>query len=159
MADVTTHTHTDTHANTHANTHATAAATDAAEGVADENAEPVSRTGLLRRVLAEVDTSIPVNGAPTDLHGHCVDRAALLDPSLVARIVGHRDALKRTYHTSALSCLHGNSTTKQVAPAVCMVRQLLKANDLRLAPRVQSQGYDKATGRKLVRRYYEITAL
>ena len=34
--------------------------------------------------------------------------------------------------------------------------QLLKANGLRLAPRVQSMGYDKATGKKQVRRYYEV---
>lgn len=119
-----------------------------------------TRAALLRTVLRVVAPAVNADHTPsedlTDVHGLCIDRDTLLDPSLTAKLVQHRDALKQAYHTSALSCLHQNSTQKQRAPGVCLVRQLLKANGLRLAPRVQSMGYDKATGKKRVRRYYEV---
>lgn len=119
-----------------------------------------TRASLLRAVLRVVAPAVNAEHSPpedlTDVHGLCIDRDTLLDPSLTAKLVQHRDALKQAYHTSALSCLHQNSTQKQRAPGVCLVRQLLKANGLRLAPRVQSMGYDKATGKKRVRRYYEV---
>ena len=123
-------------------------------------APEATRAALLRQILHVVAPEVAAGHAPTtdltDVHGLCIDRDTLLDASLTAKLVQHRDALKQAYHTSALSCLHQNSTQKQRAPGVCLVRQLLKANGLRLAPRVQSMGYDKATGKKRVRRYYEV---
>ena len=119
-----------------------------------------TRAVLLRTVLRVVEPTVNADYNPpedlNDMYGLCIDRDTLLDPLLTAKLVQHRDALKQAYHTSALSCLHQNSTQKQRAPGVCLVRQLLKANGLRLAPRVQSMGYDKATGKKQVRRYYEV---
>ena len=123
-------------------------------------APEATRAALLRQILHVVAPEVAAGHAPatdlTDVHGLCIDRDTLLDASLTTKLVQHRDALKQAYHTSALSCLHQNSTQKQRAPGVCLVRQLLKANGLRLAPRVQSMGYDKATGKKRVRRYYEV---
>ena len=135
--------------------------TDTALAVPTPGAVPATtRAALLRTVLRVVAPAVNADHTPpedlTDVHGLCIDRDTLLDPSLTAKLVQHRDALKQAYHTSALSCLHQNSTQKQRAPGVCLVRQLLKANGLRLAPRVQSMGYDKATGKKRVRRYYEV---
>ena len=122
-------------------------------------ASATTRTALLRTVLRLVAPTVKVDAQPddlTDVHGLCIDRDTLLDPTLIDKLVQQREALKQAYHTSALSCLHRNSTQKQRAPGVCLVRQLAKANGLRLAPRVQSMGYDKATGKKQVRRFYEV---
>ena len=77
---------------------------------------------LLRTVLRVVAPAVNAEHSPpedlTDVHGLCIDRDTLLDPSLTAKLVQHRDALKQAYHTSALSCLHQNSTQKQRAPGV-----------------------------------------
>lgn len=125
-----------------------------------DTAPTTTRAALLRTVLRLVAPTMKADHASpadlTDVHGLCIDRDTLLDPLLIDKLVQQREALKQAYHTSALSCLHQNSTQKQRAPGVCLVRQLIKANGLRLAPRVQSMGYDKATGKKLVRRYYEV---
>jgi len=40
-----------------------------------------------------------------------------------------------------------------------MVRQLLKCNILKLEPFLVSNGYNKATGKKLYNRFYKIRAL
>ena len=123
-------------------------------------APEVTRAALLRKVLCVVAPEVNADHTPvddlTDVHGLCIDRDTLLDMSLINKLVQQREALKQAYHTSSLSCLHQNSTQKQRAPGVCLVRQLLKANGLRMEPRVQSMGYDKATGKKRVRRYYEV---
>tara|TARA_B100000524_G_scaffold348190_1_gene251963 strand:+ start:5237 stop:5611 length:375 start_codon:yes stop_codon:yes gene_type:complete len=63
------------------------------------------------------------------------------------------------YKTGNLTSLHKNNHMKQKWPAINMLRQVLKCNNLHLKPLIKSDGYDKTTGRKNTIRYYVITKL
>ena len=64
--------------------------------------------------------------------------------------------LREVYNSSYLTCLHDNSIYKQKFPVINLVRQILKCNYLLMTPKVISNGYDKASGKKLVTRIYVI---
>ena len=53
-----------------------------------------------------------------------------------------------------LNCLHKNSLEKQKFPAVNMLRQTLKCNNIKMNPLVVCKGYDKTSGKKIVERSY-----
>ena len=112
------------------------------------------RNELLRKVLSRVSISFM---EPSELHYQVIARDTLLDKKVVDNLLNLRNALKSHYHSDMLSCLHSNSAQKQRFPAVCMVRQLLRANGMSMRPRIESMGYDRNTGKKLVKRYYMIT--
>lgn len=97
---------------------------------------------------------MPAFSTRQDLCHRRIDRDTLLDPATVQRLLIHREALKRAYSTSKLSCLHANGVEKQKTPGVCLVRQLLKANGVRMVPQTESMGYEPGSGRKRVRRWY-----
>lgn len=112
-----------------------------------------ARFQLLVRVLHEVGVTSSAHRA-SELCYRRIDRDTLLDPALVTKLVGYQDELKKAYSTAKLSCLHKNNIDKQKTPGVCLVRQLLKANGIRMLPQTESMGYDLGSGRKLVRRWY-----
>ena len=112
-----------------------------------------ARNELLRKVLSRVNISFT---QPAELHYQVIARDTLLDKKVVDSLLSLRHALKSSYHSDMLSCLHSNSAQKQRFPAVCMVRQLLRANGMCMRPQIESMGYDKNTGKKLVKRYYVI---
>ena len=58
-----------------------------------------------------------------------------------------------------LNCLHKNSLSKQRYPAVNMLRQILKCNNIKLKPFNVCQGYNKSTGNKIVKRFYKIMTM
>lgn len=116
----------------------------------------IERSELLRKVLNRVNI---VFSTLPDLHNQIISRDVLLDKKVIESLLGLRSALKSHYHSDMLSCLHANSAQKQRHPAVCMVRQLLRANGMRLTPRIESMGYDRNTGKKLVKRFYVITPM
>ena len=64
--------------------------------------------------------------------------------------------LKLVYNSSYLNCLHDNSIFKQKFPGVNLVRQVLKCHHLALTPKIISNGYEKATGKKKVSRIFKI---
>jgi len=114
------------------------------------------RHELLRKVMNRVSLSF---AHPSDLHHQIISRETLLDKKVVDGLLGMRRTLKAHYHSDMLSCLHANSAQKQRFPAVCMVRQLLRANGMKMRPKIESMGYDRNTGKKLVKRYYVITPI
>ena len=80
----------------------------------------------------------------------------LRDPKLIETLYQQIPNLKKFYKSSKLTCLHKNSTTNQKFPGVNMVRQILKCNKLKLQPMIICRGYNKATGKKIIERYYQI---
>ena len=120
-------------------------------------AKTTTRFALLRDVLKDIGIS-PCE-EKQDLCYLRVDRDTLLDPATVTKLINHRDVLKQAYSTAKLSCLHSNGVHKQKTPGVCLVRQLLKANGIRMVPQTESIGYDSGSGKKLVRRWYLLTPI
>lgn len=94
-----------------------------------------------------------------DLLNVNIEREILVDKKAIAKMHEMIPKLKNEYHSDMFSCLHDNSLQKQRFPGVCMVRQMLKANDLALRPRVVSAGYEKKTGKKIMKRSYIIKRL
>ena len=80
----------------------------------------------------------------------------LRDPKLIDTLYQQIPKLKTFYKSSKLTCLHKNSTINQKFPGVNMVRQILKCNKLKLQPMIICRGYNKATGKKIIERYYQI---
>ena len=80
----------------------------------------------------------------------------LREPKLIDKLYQQIPKLKTFYKSSKLTCLHKNSTTNQKFPGVNMVRQILKCNNLKLKPMIICRGYNKATGKKIIERYYQI---
>ena len=67
--------------------------------------------------------------------------------------------LKKYYNSDMLNCLHKNSLDKQKFPAVNMLRQTLKCNNIKMTPLVVCKGYDKTNGKKIVERSYIFKAI
>ena len=67
--------------------------------------------------------------------------------------------LKKFYKSNMLNCLHKNSLSKQKYPAVNMLRQILKCNNIKLKPFNICNGYNKSTGNKIVKRFYKIITM
>ena len=78
------------------------------------------------------------------------------NPELIDKMYKLIDLLKDEYKSQMLTCLHKNSLQKQKFPALNMIRQLCKCNNLKVSPFVVCKGYNKSTGRKIVERYYKI---
>jgi hypothetical protein len=110
-----------------------------------------ARISVLRKVLKVVDINFV---QISDLHHTAIVRDVLVDRKNVSRLVKMRKEIRRYFHSDMLSCLHMNSTEKQKNPGICMVRQLLKTISVKMVPRCLSIGYDKRSGKKLVKRYY-----
>jgi len=85
-----------------------------------------------------------------------IDRDILKSKTIIKNFHEYIPKLKTIYNSDMFSCLHKNSITKQKQPAVCMLRQLLKANNYKMEPKIYSLGYNKTNGKKIVRRTYII---
>ena len=112
------------------------------------------RNELMHKVLSQINVHFK---EVKELHYQIIPRDVLLEKKVVESLLSMRNLLKSHYHSDMLSCLHSNSDKKQRFPAVCMVRQLLRANGMSMRPKLESMGYDRKTGKKLVKRYYVIT--
>ena len=88
-----------------------------------------------------------------------IERDILLENNIISQYKNMIVKLKDFYYSDMMNCLHKNSSTKQKFTAINMLRQVLKANNFRLEPHTQSMGYDKSTGKKLVKRYFVIKEL
>ena len=58
-----------------------------------------------------------------------------------------------------LTCLHKNSKDKQTFPEINFIRQILKCNKLKLKGRYICMGNNKITGKKILKRIYEINEI
>ena len=117
------------------------------------------RLEMLKEALAlvGVGTAFTTLGELVAQSPHVIARRALAEPDTVEAFLRLRPRLCSVYSTTKMTALHANCSTKHRQPAVCMLRQLLKANDLQLAPHTRSAGYDAVTRRKVVEREYYIT--
>ena len=88
-----------------------------------------------------------------------LDRDSLLIPSVKEAYTKIIDKCKQVYKTSKLTSLHNNRESKQKTPSINLIRQILKCNNLKLAPKVTSLGYSKITGKKIVKRSYVIVKI
>ena len=88
-----------------------------------------------------------------------IDRESLKDKKIVEKYYSMIPELKKIYNSDMFSCLHKNSLEKQKQPAVCMLRQILKANNFKMTPKIYNLGYNKANGKKLVKRTYSINKI
>ena len=94
-----------------------------------------------------------------DIKNISFEQKILREPDIINQFIKLTPEIKKYYNSNMLNCIHQNNRTKQRFPAVNMLRQLLKCNQLRLKPYVVTQGYNKENGRKIVVRYYAIIPL
>ena len=85
-----------------------------------------------------------------------IDRELLKTKEVIDKYYSMIPELKDFYNSDMFSCLHKNSLDKQKQPAVCMLRQLLKANNYKMIPKIYNMGYNKVNGKKIVKRTYYI---
>lgn len=110
------------------------------------------RISLVRKMLGQIN--IVFGKQVNEILYQVISRSMLVDARVVQQLMLLRSDMRVCYHSSMLSCLHTNSIEKQRNPGICMVRQILKVNGMRLQPKQQSMGYDASTGKKNVHRYY-----
>ena len=92
----------------------------------------------------------------SDLDQFTIDRDILLQDNIIKKYHDMIPKLKEYYCSDMMNCLHKNSIKRQPFPAINMLRQILKANKFKLEPKTISMGYDKATGKKNVKRLFVI---
>ncbi len=95
----------------------------------------------------------------SELDGLVLERDIFLDdelyPSLSHFVPKIKDFLKSSYLTS----LHKNSEEKQRFPCINLFRQVLKFANIKMSPFVISQGYEKTTGKKIIKRFFRLEIL
>jgi len=88
-----------------------------------------------------------------------IDRSILTEPLVNQQVLVFREKMKGLFHSSYLTCLHNNSELKQKYPAINMLRQILKCLGYKLKPHIVNLGYNKQTGRKIVKRTFTINLI
>jgi hypothetical protein len=89
-----------------------------------------------------------------DILGLNIKQETLKNKKVVNHYYNMIPKLKKCYNSDMLNCLHKNSLEKQKFPAVNMLRQTLKCNNIKMNPLVVCKGYDKTSGKKIVERSY-----
>lgn len=123
---------------------------------AQKSTQCLTTLQILKRLLEPLDIHI---NCLNDLHNQQMDRADFLSPVVKTFYLSQVPLLKKSYHSSKLSCLHKNAIQKQRFPQINLLRQILKCNGFHLKPCVVSLGYCSETGRKNSKRTYIITPL
>lgn len=93
-----------------------------------------------------------------DLYSITIPQEKLKTEEIIKKYNDYKDNVKKIYNSSYLNCLHSNNLDKQKYPAVNMLRQVLRCENLHLYPFVIYKGYDKS-GNKLKDRFYGIKNL
>jgi len=91
-----------------------------------------------------------------DLLEITLDLDTLKNNNIIEQLYTLIPKYKELYNSNFLTCLHSNSTDKQKLPAVNFIRQILKCNKYKLKGYYISQGYNKTTGKKQLKRLYKI---
>ena len=94
-----------------------------------------------------------------DLFNINIDSNTLKDPSLITQLYKSIPDFKKNYNSNSLTCLHKNSLDKQKFPAVNFIRQILKCHNYKFQGYYIAQGYNKQTGKKILKRYYKIVKI
>ena len=109
---------------------------------------------ILKEMLSQINIKF-------DTIDELVDTEILRSDILSEEICNYFQKYQKTlktlgYKTGTLTSLHKNNYVKQKWPAINMLRQLLKCNNLHMKPFVKSDGYDKSSGKKKTIRYFII---
>jgi hypothetical protein len=111
------------------------------------------RLELLRKMLKFINISFSdIN----DLEGKIIVRDILLTESVQDYYQKYQEDFKKCgYKSGKLTSLHKNNINQKF-PAINMLRQILKCQGFLLQPKIESIGYNKNTGQKLIKRYFTI---
>ena len=88
-----------------------------------------------------------------------IDFETLKDGGNIEKLYRLIPKYKKNYNSNMLTCLHKNSKDKQTFPAINFIRQILKCNKLKLKGRYICMGNNKITGKKILKRIYEINEI
>ena len=94
-----------------------------------------------------------------DLFNIKIEADRLKDTNLINKFYKSIPDFKKDYKSNSLTCLHKNSLNKQKFPAVNFIRQILKCNNYKFQGFYIPCGYNKQTGKKILKRYYKIVKL
>lgn len=112
------------------------------------------------KILFELFQLININISNKDeLINLSIDRSILTEPLVNQQVLVFREKMKGLFHSSYLTCLHNNSELKQKYPAINMLRQILKCLGYKLQPHIINLGYNKLTGKKIIKRTFTINLI
>ena len=121
------------------------------------NKEIDDKTIDLENILLRMFQLIDISSSTLeDLDGVVINRDILLEDSLYQKLNKFIPQIKDFLKSSYLTSLHKNSVKKQKFPSINLFRQVLRFNNLKMSPIVISQGYEKATGKKITKRFFRI---
>ena len=118
--------------------------------------ESKENINLIRNLLNILNINITTLDQLDNLE---IDREILKDPKTIEKYYSMIPSLKKIYNSDMFSCLHKNCLEKQKQPGVCMLRQILKANNFKMTPKIYNLGYNKNNGKKIVKRTYYINKI
>lgn len=107
----------------------------------------------LKKIFKIIDIDI---STLEDIKNIEIERNVLLNENINNNFNKLLEECKDIYSSSKLTSLHNNRESKQKFPGINLLRQILKCNNLKLTPKITSYGYNKNTGKKLIKRSYII---
>lgn len=120
-----------------------------------DNSDNTVSLQILKSILSYVNIDFV---STESLIGTEINREQLLNDNTLEKFKNLQLEIKKAgYSSCKLTSLHKNNDTKQKFPAINMMRQILKCNNLWLKPVEKSLGYNKTTGAKIVKRYFVIS--
>ena len=92
------------------------------------------------------------------INGMIIPREILLRKEKYLELEEEINKIKKKFSSSRLTALQKTAKTNQKWPLLNLVRQLLKASNIKMVPKRKSNGYDE-TGKKLFKRYFILEKL
>ena len=92
------------------------------------------------------------------INGLLIPREILLSKEKFVELSEEIKKIKKMFSSSRLTALQSTAKDNQKWPLLNLVRQLLKASNIRMVPKRVSNGYDK-NGKKKFRRYFILEEL
>ena len=87
------------------------------------------------------------------INGMIIPREILLRKEKYLELEEEINKIKKKFSSSRLTALQKTAKTNQKWPLLNLVRQLLKASNIKMIPKRQSNGYDE-TGKKKFKRFF-----
>jgi len=87
------------------------------------------------------------------INGMIIPRDILLVKEKYLELEDEIKKIKKKFSSSRLTALQKTAKTNQKWPLLNLVRQLLKASNIKMTPKRQSNGYDE-TGKKKFKRFF-----
>ena len=106
---------------------------------------------LLKKLLNHLNVTFDDKQELEDI---IISRDILLNQHIQDVFQTYQNELKgHGYKSGKLTSLHKNNL-KQKFPAINMLRQILKCNGILMKPKIESIGYNRVTGQKIVKRNF-----